>query len=404
MLLMHIAIVLRERKLHSRRPNFDIVHSTTLTASNKICYVHKTHIIFFQTQYEDKHVTSMLAKRHLLTTLINSLAAVPAPDAPASNPLKLFATSPEIKNIFFTLHVLFPDELLSALDLLDRGMVHRLVLSIPSTDEQPDTHTNSGSTQHQNALNQQSISQYKANEKQKNYFVSSTLSRSSSNPYSHNQAHANRHAYHQSQSQRASHTQPRRSTQPTSIASRLYDDPDPDDENTGLDEAARYHHVRLEAWSCGCPAFVFALFPTTGATAATAATPPAPAHASDTAQERQGGGEWTAQTVDKQGDGTGRAHGQSKAQGRREMASAGEGGASDRHGFGDDSASGEAPSIDRRPTWRAGGRLRGEQVPMCKHLLACLLVERCRNLFGSFVREREVGFEEWVGWEAGWGG
>lgn len=48
--------------------------------------------------------------------------------------------------------------------------------------------------------------------------------------------------------------------------------------------------------------------------------------------------------------------------------------------------------------------LRGGETPMCKHLLACLLVERCEGLFGGFVREREVGVEEWIGWEAGWGG
>lgn len=48
--------------------------------------------------------------------------------------------------------------------------------------------------------------------------------------------------------------------------------------------------------------------------------------------------------------------------------------------------------------------LRGGETPMCKHLLACLLVERCAGLFGGFLREREVGLEEWVGWEAGWGG
>jgi len=40
-----------------------------------------------------------------------------------------------------------------------------------------------------------------------------------------------------------------------------------------------------------------------------------------------------------------------------------------------------------------------EDVPLCKHLLACVLVERWRG-----VEERVVGREEMAGWAAGWGG
>ena len=40
---------------------------------------------------------------------------------------------------------------------------------------------------------------------------------------------------------------------------------------------------------------------------------------------------------------------------------------------------------------------------MCKHLLACVFVERCKGLFGGFVEDREVGVEEAAGWAAGWG-
>jgi len=46
----------------------------------------------------------------------------------------------------------------------------------------------------------------------------------------------------------------------------------------------------------------------------------------------------------------------------------------------------------------------GEGVPMCKHLLACVLVERC-SVFGRYgVEEKEVTVEELAGWGAGWGG
>lgn len=42
-------------------------------------------------------------------------------------------------------------------------------------------------------------------------------------------------------------------------------------------------------------------------------------------------------------------------------------------------------------------------VPLCKHLLACVLAERW-VVAGSMVGEREVGREEMGGWGGGWGG
>ncbi len=38
-----------------------------------------------------------------------------------------------------------------------------------------------------------------------------------------------------------------------------------------------------------------------------------------------------------------------------------------------------------------------ESVPCCKHLLACLLVERWRGVLGGYVKVREVGREEMAG-------
>jgi hypothetical protein len=42
-------------------------------------------------------------------------------------------------------------------------------------------------------------------------------------------------------------------------------------------------------------------------------------------------------------------------------------------------------------------------LPMCKHLLACVLVERVQA-FAVYVDERRVSGEEIAGWAAGWGG
>lgn len=52
-----------------------------------------------------------------------------------------------------------------------------------------------------------------------------------------------------------------------------------------------------------------------------------------------------------------------------------------------------------------GGLMIGEgiDVPVCKHILACLLVERGGE-FEGFVEDREVGEDQLAGWAAGWGG
>jgi len=55
-------------------------------------------------------------------------------------------------------------------------------------------------------------------------------------------------------------------------------------------------------------------------------------------------------------------------------------------------------------SWEFGGLSRGAgAAPVCKHLLACVLVERC-EVFAGCVDEREVSVEELAGWAAGWGG
>lgn len=86
----------------------------------------------------------------------------------------------------------------------------------------------------------------------------------------------------------------------------------------------------------------------------------------------------------------------------------------DGHEWGNDSAGGsggndsmlsEEPTNggDGRDRWKIGGVTVGEDVPVCKHLLACVLAERVEGL-GAFVEERIVVREELAGWAAGWGG
>jgi hypothetical protein len=56
--------------------------------------------------------------------------------------------------------------------------------------------------------------------------------------------------------------------------------------------------------------------------------------------------------------------------------------------------------------WTVGGLSLGKtKVPMCKHLLACVLVERT-DLFAGHVKikgKEQVSVEELAGWAAGWG-
>jgi hypothetical protein len=58
---------------------------------------------------------------------------------------------------------------------------------------------------------------------------------------------------------------------------------------------------------------------------------------------------------------------------------------------------------EERLEWTFGGASRGKAVPICKHLLACVLVERVEALKGR-VLVSNVTKEELAGWAAGWNG
>jgi len=61
-------------------------------------------------------------------------------------------------------------------------------------------------------------------------------------------------------------------------------------------------------------------------------------------------------------------------------------------------------TVEQDGPWQWGGlMLEGEDIPLCKHLLACVLVERW-DMGGSKSDEKVVGREEMAGWAAGWGG
>lgn len=103
---------------------------------------------------------------------------------------------------------------------------------------------------------------------------------------------------------------------------------------------AHSYEVRLTAWNCGCPAFALAAF--------NAAALPDDSLSQDS----------EAQAVES-------------CMGRD-------------GGFG-------------------GCSLRDRVPPVCKHLLACYLVERCPLLLGGYVDVKIASIEEMAAWAAGWG-
>jgi hypothetical protein len=104
------------------------------------------------------------------------------------------------------------------------------------------------------------------------------------------------------------------------------------------------YEVRLLAWNCSCPAFAFAAFP------AVHPEPIIPVY--------------------------------------------------DPH----DNSTHKEPAEGTGKAWMFGGASLGDAMPpACKHLLACVLVEKCAGLFGGYVEERVVSVEEAAGWAAGWG-
>ena len=104
------------------------------------------------------------------------------------------------------------------------------------------------------------------------------------------------------------------------------------------------YEVRLQAWNCSCAAFAFAAF----------------------------SGDWDGSDAFNIGEGNAEGRGLSRGK-------------------------------EGRYGWHIGGVTLGEDVPFCKHLLACVLAERVDGL-SAFVEERVVEKEEIAGWAAGWGG
>ncbi|KEQ62246.1 uncharacterized protein M437DRAFT_50105 [Aureobasidium melanogenum CBS 110374] len=243
----------------------------------------------------DDNDTTLPQSRAFVTSLIQSLntsqTTTTSTATPQANPLK--QASPTDRSTLLTLHVLFPNELLSALDLLDRDLVVRF-LPTPTPPIQSQTGRQTESTTSEQevfTLSDDTTTKFKVDKDYKNavYYV--------------------------------------RSAQQTSSNSRFRDPV----------AASTHYEVRTSSWSCSCPAFAFSAFPANAST-----------------DEEEGDDEFVAGEGEEQ-------------------------------------------------QWMVGGLSLGKNVPLCKHLLACVLAER-GGLFERYVKTRMVSVEELAGWNAGWGG
>jgi len=150
--------------------------------------------------------------RAVLTELLSQLPQATNLTETTSNPLKDAPSN--TKNILLTFHVLYPNEFLSALDLLDRHLLTRFVVHTENLDQQEESAAEPvASVEDNNATNMEVAGNQQPSRNIPLYFVRSAQ-------------------------------QPRHSG-----AGRTYD------------PLASHYEVRPVAWNCSCPALAFAAFP-----------------------------------------------------------------------------------------------------------------------------------------------
>lgn len=283
-----------------------------------------------------RHPSNKVGTRQVVTSLVDELALLYA-SSTTSNLNPLAAAVEEEKNILLTLYAVFPRELPFALDLLDRGLVHCFHLQHQDQygdEEEQQTPDRSGGGRLDDPD--------PAGLSSSNTTLDQAQTRCTELP---GEAVGPDRADHQAQDPQ---TEPFDAMEPQAQARPI----NGDDIATTTRRAAGlyyvqsaqqharsryreenpvYYEVRLNAWSCSCPAFTISAFP--------------------------------SQMADLQVSRAEKPH-------RR---------------YGD-----------------FGGVSTGDDIPVCKHLLACYLADKCIQ-FRGFRKERQVSMEELAGFAAGWG-
>ncbi|CAN9414705.1 unnamed protein product [Alternaria alternata] len=300
--------------------------------------------------------------RTFITQLFDSLSTLPSDQAAAATNNNVKTNTNPLNNLsdatrkqLLSFQVVFPTEFVPALDLLDRRLVTRFHIRNEEQVAELKTVSDAGEQQ------------------QDVQMMQDTTAESEAPPPPPQQQQENAHT----------HTTPT----PTKEADPTDKDKINDCNNTiyyvrsaqqqrssrfaTSYDTTTYYQVRLRAWNCSCPAFAFSAFPAT------------------TVTTRHVGNEEEAAEVAVH---TSLHHSNSTT--HQELNNK------------KDSNNNDDDNADNK--WIFGGiSLVGKETtqppPVCKHLLACVFVERCKGLFGGFVEDREVGVEEAAGWAAGWG-
>ena len=273
--------------------------------------------------------SSIPTTRRFVTSLFDSFSQHAPADSALSSPVpNPIATAPSaLKSLFLTLHVLFPHELLPALDVLDRRFVTRLVLDLDKA-----------AIQHPSVLEDRQGSIHTEGRE-----ASATCDVEDATDPAENKAPERVYYVRSSQPVRAS-----RYSNYGTESGGVGDEPNRKI-GGGFAVGGKSYEVRLVAWNCSCPAFAFSAF-----------------SGMETGGVEQDGRH--AMNVEKDV--------------RRDW---------------------ENDLCKGKSEWQFGGMTRGEAVPVCKHLLACLLVEKWPPLEGR-VEVTRVGTAEMAGWAAGWCG
>ena len=352
----------------------------------------------------------------VIDTLSQSTSSLPSrnPDRSKSDYIKnnnpLLNASPSTKSLILTLHALYPTDVLPALDLLDRRLILKLTLADDSA-QQSNKVKNAKKSKEASGDNSSSIkhgSKRDENRDEDSGDRSSTrpdaneaLKSSSSNDDADEDANADADGKSEVEkdgnsttvfyvSSTAQTTQRRRAAPAGNDLSGEATTP-----TAALvtATATTLYEIRTQAWNCTCPAFTFAAFPML--------KPIATDHAPTS--DRSGGMSNRAQTAGEKRENEHDANHGDRSTTEEEAERC--------------KATGANPKVEEEPSiekpyesgWsfgggsrRGGGTRAHAELPVCKHLLACVLAEQC-GVFAGMVEERTVSRAEMAAWAAGWG-
>ncbi|EGS23797.1 uncharacterized protein CTHT_0005010 [Thermochaetoides thermophila DSM 1495] len=323
---------------------------------------------------------SLPTSRKLLTSLFNAIATIPLePDSDTSfsdsegadtdsrstkarksrlkslddtktqtNPLRKVPQSH--RSLLVTLHALFPGMVLPALDLLERGLIGRVVLDLNEGGNGKKATVKRETATERDHRDCELGHGHESQSKDHTHDAGQDTASAATAQGNEKGKKHQENAFYLVTSASALEELERRRRQRKWHGRRADVDDDDDEDGDGM--AVRRYIVRLEAWHCTCAAFAFASYGQGNAVS------------------------WTFNEVEQVTGRQGEQGGDAEGDGLKEV----------EWSFGGLSLDG-----------LEGESAAGESVPMCKHLLACLLAERWSTALGRYVVDKKVGREEMAG-------